>query len=154
MKKKIVFIIVGVIVAMAVVTYTLYKTNNNRIGITADYYGIGEFIETTSEELLKKSDQNYVLFVYNNYCTFKIPCDEIFLSYMKNNKINFLSMTFEEFKKTTFYSEVKYAPSIIVVKNNKIIAYLDAEKDDDILKYQDVDEFSKWINKYINGVTK
>ena len=29
------------------------------------------------------------------------------------------------------------------------MAYLDAEKDDDLDKYQDLDEFTKWIEKYI-----
>ena len=58
-------------------------------------------------------------------------------------------MPFSEFKKTVFYDTVKYAPSVIIVRNNSIIAYLDANKDEDLEKYQDVDKFEKWLNEYI-----
>ena len=52
-------------------------------------------------------------------------------------------------KKTYLYKKVKYAPSVIIVKKQKIIAYLDAEKDEDMDKYQDEKEFEKWLKKYI-----
>ena len=59
-------------------------------------------------------------------------------------------MPFSEFKNTYLYDTVKYAPSVLIVENNKIIAYLDANKDDDLEKYQDVNKFKDWINNYIN----
>ena len=59
-------------------------------------------------------------------------------------------MTFSEFKNTYLYDTVKYAPSVLIVENNKIIAYLDANKDDDLEKYQDVNKFKDWVNNYIN----
>ena len=68
---------------------------------------------------------------------------------MKKYKIDFLTINIDEYKKTKFYTQVKYAPTVIVVNNNRIVAYLDAEKDKDLDKYQDVNEFEKWINKYI-----
>lgn len=68
---------------------------------------------------------------------------------MNKYEIRFLSIPFENFKNTSFYNKVKYAPSIIIVKKGKVIAYLDANSDDDLRKYQDVDKFSEWIKKYI-----
>ena len=69
---------------------------------------------------------------------------------MEKYKIDFLSMPFKEFKNTKYYNKVKYAPSIIIIKQGKIVSYLDANKDKDLQKYQDVHEFENWINKYIN----
>lgn len=153
MKKRIVIILLFII-TLVLAAFVILKKNTNKIDLSSKYYGSGEFIEATSEDLLEKKEENYVLFVYNNYCIFKVPCDEIFLSYMKKNKVDFLSMTFEEFKKTSFYDEVSYAPTVLVIKKNNIVAYLDAEKDEDAIRYQSVDEFSKWINKYINRVVE
>jgi len=114
------------------------------------YYNQGNFIEITSDNLETLGSQNYVLFTYNNYCAFSVPCDEIFQSFMSQNKIDFLSMSYEEFKKTKLHETVDFAPSVIIVKNWKIVDYLDSEKDKYLNMYQNVEKFGKWIQKYVN----
>ena len=121
----------------------------DRIYLSDEYYNLGEFIDIKSDKLEELNDGNYVIYVYNNYCNLKIPCDTIFKKFMENNKIDFLSMQIEEYKKTKLYETVKYAPSVIVVEKEKVIAYLDANSDTDLKKYQDVNEFTNWISKYI-----
>ena len=59
-------------------------------------------------------------------------------------KIDFLSISFEEFKTTKFYQTVKYAPSVLVVEHGNIVAYLNANSDD-----QDTNKFEEWLNNYI-----
>ena len=121
----------------------------DKIYLSDEFYNKGEFIQVKSDDLDNYKDKNYVLFTYNNFCSLPIPCDEIFQEFMTDSKIDFLSITFEEFKNTDFYKEVKYAPSVLVISNNKVITYLDADKDSDIEKYQKVDKFKEWISKYI-----
>lgn len=111
------------------------------------YYNEGNYIKVNDINNLKKD--TYILYTYNNYCTFNKPCEEIFKEYMEKYKIDFVSIPFEKFKKTSLYGEVKYGPSILIIKEGKIIKYLDANKDSDLQKYQDTKEFEKWINKYI-----
>lgn len=113
------------------------------------YDSDGEYIKITSEYFKNIDTKNYVLFVYNNYCAFSVPCDEIFHEFMVENYIDFLSMPYEEFKNTELHDTVRFAPSVIIVREWKIIDYLDAEKDKDIQKYQSVEEFANWISKYI-----
>ena len=113
------------------------------------YYNQGTFIEITSKDFESLDSQNYVLFTYNNYCTFSVPCDEIFKEFMEKFDIDFLSMPYEEFKETELHKIVEFAPSVIIVKNWKIIDYLDPEKDKYLDMYQDEWEFEKWILKYI-----
>ena len=113
------------------------------------YYNQGDFVEITSEDFENLDSQNYVLFTYNNYCAFSVPCDEIFKEFTAKNKIDFLSMPYEEFKETKLHDIVEFAPSVIIVKNWKIIDYLDSEKDKYLDMYQDVDKFWQRIEKYI-----
>lgn len=119
-----------------------------RVDLSDKYYNEGKYVEVKSSEL--PTNETYLLFTYNSYCNMEIPCDTIFQKFMDEYKIDILSMTFEEFKNTSIYNTVKYAPSIILVDNNKVIAYLDANKDEDLKNYQDAKEFTKWINKYVN----
>ena len=45
---------------------------------------------------------------------------------------DFLTIKFEYFKKTKLYKKIKYAPSVIIVNNGKIIDYLDSNKNEDL----------------------
>ena len=120
-----------------------------RMYLSDNYYNNGEFIELKSNDLLDKVNDTYLLFTYNNYCSLPIPCEDIFKSFAKKYKIDFISMPFGEFKNTEFYNTVEYAPSVLIIKDNKIVAYLDANSDKDLEKYQDLKEFELWLDKYI-----
>ena len=128
---------------------TSKKYDGEKVLLDDEYYNTGEFIDIKSDYFNDKSHKNYVLYVHNVFCSLKIPCENIFQEFMTNNKIDFLSINIDEFKKTKFYNNVRLAPSIIIVKDNDIVAYLHADSDDDLAKYQDVQEFEKWINNYI-----
>ena len=110
------------------------------------YYGKSEFIKIDSNNI---PEGNYVIYTYNSFCAFPIHCETIFKEFMDKNNVSFYSMPFEELKKTKFHDKVIYGPSILIIKDNELIAYLDAESDDDIPKYQDVEAFTNWITTYI-----
>ena len=59
-----------------------------------------------------------------------------------NNNISILSIPFSEFKNTKLSKKIKYAPTVIIVDKGKVITSLNAESDNDLPKYQDVDEFT------------
>ena len=122
----------------------------NRIYLSDKYYHKGEFIDTHSNDINNLNNENYLLFTNNNYCNLAIPCDEIFQKVMSKYKIDILFIPFEEFKNTSFYNTVKFAPSVLIIKNNEIIEYLDAESNEDLDKYQDENKFEEWLNNYIH----
>ena len=149
MSKKILVIILVVLLLCGCTK----KKNNYNSGVfylEDKYYNKTEFIKVSTKELDKLSEENFLLFTYNNYCTLKIPCENIFSDFMREYKVGIVSIKFEDFKNVKYYNEVKYAPSILVIKEGKVIAYLDANSDDDLEKYQDVKEFTNWVSKYIS----
>ena len=90
-----------------------------------------------------------MLFIYNSTCGMGVSCEEIFQDFMAKYNVSIVSISFLDFKETYLYEEVKYAPSVLVIKNKKVVAYLDANKDEDLDKYQDVEKFKEWIKQYI-----
>ncbi len=145
MKKVLLFL-------CAILFLTGCSETDNKFYLDKQYYGSSEFILVDEKDVLELQNKksSYVLFTYNSYCTFQVPCDDIFLEYMKTNDIAFNSISYEDFSKTELINTVLYAPSVILVKDGKIVDYLDAENDEDLDKYQDVEAFSNWINQYIN----
>ena len=140
--KKIIIIALLILLTVGCSNEKIEKFN-----LDSKYYETNEFIKIDADEL--KDEKNYILYTYNNYCNFRIPCDEIFKTVMEENDFSILSMPIEEFKKTSFYKKVKYAPSILIVKDRELVAYLDAESDEDLDKYQDTTSFLEWIKKYV-----
>jgi hypothetical protein len=124
---------------------------SGKVELPDRYYGSNGFIESDKEEIenLLNKKESFILFTYNNFCTLPFPCEKIFEEYMTNNKVRFLSLPFSDFKETSLYETIKYAPTIVIINKGKIESYLDAESDADFNKYQDVTEFSKWIDSYI-----
>ena len=143
MNKKIFLILILILIVCG-----CNKNNSNsKFYLNDKYYNKGEYVKVKSNEISQKD--NFVLFTYNNYCSLAVPCEDIFEEFMKKYKIDFLSIPFDEFQDTYLYKTVKYGPSIIIVNKGKVVAYLDANKDEDIEKYQDVDKFKEWISNYI-----
>ena len=149
-EKIFLFILLGVLL---LITGCTHKTNQNdgkeRIYLSDEYYNKGEYVKISKKELTGKENETYLLFTYNNYCNLSVPCDQIFAKFMKKYNIDVLSIPYDEFKETSFYETVKFAPSILIIDKENIISYLDAEKDEDLSRYQDADEFEKWLNEYI-----
>lgn len=127
-------------------------TNSSKFSIEKEYYKESKYIDANSEDIkkLKENKKSFIVFTYNNYCMLEIPCDEIFKKVMNKYNISFLYLPYEEMKNTFIYDEVKLAPSVILIKEGEIVAYLNAESDEDLLKYQDTEEFEKWLTSYIN----
>ncbi len=153
MKKKIGWLVVFLILCCLIGLYIFFKAPKEieKIYLTDSYYTQeeGSFIKITKSQLKELSNENYILYIYNSYCKFPIPCDHIFEEFMKSYHIRFLSLPFTDFRETSFYPKVKYAPSIIVMKQGKIMAYLDANSDKDTEKYQNVDKLKEWLEQYI-----
>lgn len=151
-KEIIIVIIVALVVFIPYIIINLNnKDNGGKFYLDSKYYNNGEFIDVNDKEVesLLNSKSNFILFTYNNYCTLPIPCNNIFESTMKKYNIDMLQITFEDFKNTSLYQNVLYAPSVIIIRKGKIVSYLKADSDEDYNKYQDSNEFDKWLNEYV-----
>ena len=137
-------IIVLLSVTLLITGCFLNKKDDEKFYLNSKYYNEGKLIETT---FIPK--ENYILYLYNDSCVFSEECKVIFLDFAKKNKIDMLAIDYQNFKNTEFYKKVKYAPSLILVKEGKIVAYLDAESDDDLDKYKDEKKLEEWITKFI-----
>ena len=136
-------------VLLVLTIFLLVGCSSKKFYLEDKYYQDGTYIEITASDYEKIKDGSYVLFTYNSYCQFSEPCQDVFKSIMEKYNISFISMPYAEFKSTKLHDKVKYAPSVIIVKNGQIKAYLDSEKDSDIDLYQDSAKFEEWLSKYI-----
>lgn len=150
MLKKISLFILGILfLVIGFLILTPQEEKIEKFSLDEEYYHEGVFLKKSAEEINALEHGNYVLYTYNSFCSFSIPCDTIFSSFMKKYKIDFLSIPYDEFQQTSLFQVVKYAPSILLVHDGRVMSYLDAESNQDLEKYQDVSKFEEWVLKYI-----
>ena len=139
-----IFIVCGIYVAI--------KTQmNKRIELNFTYYNDKGLTDTSVEEIdkLLNRKSSFILFVYNDFCSFSVPCNNVFDEGSKELNMQILQIPYRDFKGSSLNSTVKYAPTVIIVDEGKIARYLDAESDSDKKIYQDVKKFKKFILKYV-----
>lgn len=148
--KKII-IIISIIIVITLTIILMNMNNHKKFYLNDKYYTSNEYIKIDSNYLnnLINNKESFLLYTYNDYCSLKIPCDNIFKEVMEKYNISIYSIRYEEFEKIKYINKVKYAPSVIIIKNGKIISYLDANKKEDLDKYQDTSTFENWLDKYI-----
>ena len=148
MKKILIVLLISLTLTGCIISK---KQNDNKIRfyLSDKYYHTGEFVKVDNKSLEKLNKENFILFTYNPYCNLPISCEKIFEEFMKKYNIDFISIPFSNFKETSYYDNVKYAPSVMIIKEGEVIDYLDANDDKDLQKYQDEKEFEKWLDSYV-----
>ena len=143
--KKVIVLLIAVLVLLT------GCNKEERFHLDEKYYGNYKFIDVDNAKIdkLQKEKASYMVFTFNPYCQFQKPCDEVFEQFMQDTNISIYNIPFAEFKETELYKHVKYAPSVILINKGKIVAYLDANSNDDLDKYQEVDAFKEWVERYV-----
>ena len=140
------------LVLFVICGFIYWLSIDKKFSLENKYYNNKGLVSVSSDNVdeLVNSKKSFILFTYNNYCNFSIPCDEVFESVSKSSNVEILKINFMDFKNTLLYKNVKYAPTVIIVNKCRIIDYLDANADEDIDLYQNEDKFKKWLSSYVN----
>lgn len=153
MKNKYLLISIVLIPIFIIVLLVLFRPDQvkGKIYIEKKYYNNSGLVSTNEGEIKSLLDdkKSFIVFTYNSYCSFSKPCEEVFHSISKELNISILQIPFEEFKNTDLYKTIKYGPSIIIINKGKIYKYLDPNKDEDLNRFQNKEDFSNWLLEYV-----
>ena len=152
MKKKYLVLIIIFVLIVGCVSIVLLNKNHKFTLDEIHYNTEDRFISIKSDKLekLMNDKKSFIVFTYLPYCTFSIPCDVVFETFLNENNMSFYDIPYDEFSKVKQFKSIKYAPSVVIVNKGKIVTYLDANSDEDLEKYQDSKVFGNWVKEYIS----
>ncbi len=145
----------GVIVII-IATFTVTKVWLGEAKVTVDT----EFLcnETSCEtktidksefEQLAAQKKSFLLFVDQGGCTTADTLREFIAEYAEESVIRFYRMMFSDMKETILHEQIKYDPSIAIIDKGKAKAWLKADSNEDVERYNDYEAFKNWLEKYI-----
>lgn len=156
MKKRVLRIIIPIVIILILIVVIIernfiQKTSDFMFYLEEKYYGDSVFNEIESNDLnnLINDKESFAIFIHQPFCSTSYEFNKILTKFAEENKISFYKMSFDEMKKTVMYENIKYYPSFALYNNGKLIDFLEADSDEDLNRYKDMEEFKNWFNGYI-----
>lgn len=129
-------------------------TNTEKIEkfyLNENYYLNSEIKEISEKEYnnLIENKDSFALLIYMPGCTTSANFSKIIEDFSSEYNMTFYKMKWVDAKKTEIYDFLKYYPSVIMYNKGESKSYLKSDSDNDLIYYQSVHDFKKWIEKYI-----
>ncbi len=116
-----------------------------------EYYNKKEVINVDENDFNKliKDKKSFVIFVYMSGCLSCSDFDNVLVDFLEENKITIYKIAYADAKETSLKKKILYAPSLVIFKEGKMVAYLDAVSKEDLPYYESSEELKKWFTKYV-----
>ena len=108
-----------------------------------------EEINTNTLEQLIDDKESFAVFVYQPLCENSNNLENIINELIDTYQISFYKIKFTDIKNTNLGKKVKYYPSFVIYKDGKVIDYLESDKDADINKFKNLEDFKNWLSSYV-----
>ena len=121
---------------------------NSKVSLDAKYYTSSSIIEIDNNQLqsLIVDKDSFAVFIYQSNCATSSKFETILNDFISMYKMNFYKVQFSSIKDTDLGKKIKYYPSFVIYEKGKIVDYLDASSNEDISKYNDLNEFTNWLS--------
>lgn len=113
----------------------------------SDDCGLVDLMANEYEELVKEG-KSFVVFIDQGGCTTADRLREYVTEWGANNGVKVQRMMFEDMKSASLHDLVKYYPSVVMVSQGRVIAYLRADAAEDADIYNDYEAFKEWMSRY------
>lgn len=151
MKNKKWLIICCFLIIIIIILFRILQNKNKTFFLEDKYYEINDIAEIKIDELndLINRKESFAVFIYQPMCITSSDFENILYSFLEENNIGIYKITFSEIKDTEIGKFIKYYPSFIIYNKGKMIDFLEANKDEDVIYYSSKEGFKKWFTEYV-----
>ena len=115
------------------------------------YYGDSDYITITDSEFeqIVSDKGSFAVFIYQPLCTNSIEFNKILDKFIEKNNMTIYKMSYEDMQKTELSEVIKYYPSFAIYENGRLVSNLDANNDNHVDYYKNLDKFEDWFTKFV-----
>lgn len=108
-----------------------------------------EEINTNTLEQLIDDEESFAVFVYQPLCVNSNNLENILNEFIDTYQMSFYKIKFTDIKETNLGKKIKYYPSFVIYKDGKVVDYLESDKNEDINKFKNLEDFKNWLSSYV-----
>lgn len=118
------------------------------------YYEKSEIIELSNIDefsKLEKEKDSFGIYIYLPGCLTCSKFKPILDDFSETYNITLYSISYLKIKNTsnTLIKNIETAPSVALFSNGQLVTYLDANKDEHIEYYENIEGFTSWFKTYV-----
>ena len=119
--------------------------------IESSLYGASEAIDIKKDdyESLINEKKSFIIMIDKPDCYTTADMRKRMESFPNNMQFKYYRIMWSQAKGSSLHEKVKYAPSVAIIHNGKIVDFLDADSDEDTPKYNETQALQDWIKGYI-----
>lgn len=155
MKKRSIIVIVSLasaaLVAGAITLAVVLINNDTTFRLDEEFYAQSEAIDIDKDkyEQLIAEKKSFIVMVDKPNCHTTKDMSSFLTSLPSNFQFKYYRLMWSEVRKSSLHGYIKFAPSLAIVKKGEVLAWLDADSEDDAEMFNNADALEKWIRKYV-----
>ena len=156
MKKKTGIIISSIIItsllAVGAVMLTITLTRDDYpFRLDDEYYTTSEAVTIDKDEYEKliNDKKTFVVMIDKPGCVTTAEMRENMSAFPSDMQFKYYRMLWQDVKKSSLHEYVKFTPSVAIVREGEVKAWLQADRDEDSEYFDSAEGLQKWLRKYI-----
>jgi len=124
----------------------------NKFKIEPELYGTNEAIDIKKDdyEKLIETKKSFVILVDKPDCYTSENVRGFMAEFPDDIQFKYYRIMWSQMRDSSLHEQVKFAPSVAIIRSGQVVDFLDADSDEDTAKYNDAQALQNWITKYID----
>ena len=149
--KKVLYIVIGLAVLIGLGLGFWRIQQALPVKFEADFYGKTEAIDIGKDEYEKMLNErkSFAVLVDSPTCVRSKKIEKMMGEMPEKYQFKYYRMMWSEVKESSLFNYVKFLPSLAVIKDGKVKAWLRADKDEDKAYYNSRSDLQDWLVRNI-----
>ena len=140
-----------IVAAVGVTVFILTRPQPKEVRLDSEYYATSEAISINKDEYeqLIRDKKSFVVMVDKPGCYTTENMRGFMANFPDDVQFRYYRLLWDDAKETNLHEKVKYTPSVAIIREGEVVAFLDADADEDTARYNSADALEEWLREYI-----
>ncbi len=146
-------ILAALIIAVVIVVIALNLSSNSaQFRLSDEYYGASEMLTGLTKdeyESLIAQKKSFAVMVDKPACVTTTQMREWMANFPDDMQFKYYQFMWSEEKESSLHEYVTFVPSVAIIREGKVMAWLRADSDEDVEYFNSAEALQSWVAKYV-----
>ena len=149
--QRLAFGLVAAVILILIGVCAYVYIDNLPFRLSDEYYGKSESItlKTDEYEQLVAEKKSFIVLVDKPGCVTTAEMRQMMADFPDDMQFKYYNFMWSQVKESSLHEYISFAPSVAIIKNGKVKAYLRSDVDEDGKYFYDAAALQEWVRKYV-----